>query len=344
LGALIAQRDQRQDVHDIDMICPCDERRKIAGTAVGKYYCSDSRCTYGNPEAGGFICARGIPVLIAFDKVDTVCTREAYTRLETPRAVNSVLVNDSTYMRRIGGPVIDFLRWVLWGSNAVTRSNCDAFIEALGRPAGGNRKILIVGSGSRGHGTERLYEERSIDVTGIDIRPSDTVDFICDAHFLPFADASFDGVWIQAVLEHVESPLRVVAEIHRILKSNGIVYAETPFMQQVHEGGYDFSRFTEIGHRNLLRELETLGTGVVAGPGVALAWSIKYFFVALFRSRLIGTAVALPFQFIFRLADHLIPDCEKSDGASGVWFLGRKNEAKRRETAQEVVSHYAGRF
>jgi SAM-dependent methyltransferase len=334
----------RREVHDIDMICPCGERAKISRTAAGSYYCLGTRCPYGNAPGGGFICAQGIPVLIAFDKVDTVCRREVYTTVEGTRIANSAFVDDSTYMRRFGGRFIDVLRWMLWGSSAVTRGNCDAFIAALGDPAGGNRKVLIVGSGTRGQGTERLYEEKSIELTGIDIRPSHTVDFICDAHFLPFADASFHGVWIQAVLEHVENPSRVAAEIQRILKPNGIVYAETPFMQQVHEGGYDFSRFTEIGHRNLLRDLETLGTGAVAGPGVALAWSIKYFLVALFRSRLIGTAIALPFQFVFRLADHLIPAREKSDGASGVWFLGRKNAAKPRETAREVVSHYAGRF
>ena len=34
---------------------------------------------------------------------------------------------------------------------------------------------------------------------------------------------SFDGVMIQAVLEHVLEPTRVVAEIHRVLKPDGLL-------------------------------------------------------------------------------------------------------------------------
>jgi len=56
---------------------------------------------------------------------------------------------------------------------------------------------------------------------------------------------------VQAGLEHVRDLWQVVAEIHRVLKDDGLVYAETPFMQQVHEGPYDFTRFTESGHRYL---------------------------------------------------------------------------------------------
>jgi len=57
----------------------------------------------------------------------------------------------------------------------------------------------------------------------------------------------FDAVWIQAVLEHVLDPVRVVAEIHRVLRPGGLVYSEIPFMQEVHEGAYDFTRFRLSG-------------------------------------------------------------------------------------------------
>jgi ubiquinone/menaquinone biosynthesis C-methylase UbiE len=67
---------------------------------------------------------------------------------------------------------------------------------------------------------------------------------VADGHQLPIADGSVDGVWIQAVLEHVLDPSIVVQEIHRVLTPGGVVYAETPFMQPVHEGAYDFTRFS----------------------------------------------------------------------------------------------------
>ncbi len=51
-------------------------------------------------------------------------------------------------------------------------------------------------------------------------------------------------------------------EIHRVLKDDGIVYADTPFMQQVHEGAYDFTRFTLSGHRWLFKNFALLDSTV----------------------------------------------------------------------------------
>ena len=48
----------------------------------------------------------------------------------------------------------------------------------------------------------------------------------------PFPDSSFNIVIIQAVLEHVLNPQKVVKEINRVLKNKGIIYSETPFYSQ----------------------------------------------------------------------------------------------------------------
>ncbi len=52
-------------------------------------------------------------------------------------------------------------------------------------------------------------------------------------------------------------PERVVSEIARVLKPAGMVYSEIPFMQQVHEGAYDFTRFTDSGQRWLFRQFKS---------------------------------------------------------------------------------------
>jgi len=83
------------------------------------------------------------------------------------------------------------------------------------------------------------------------------------------ASASVDGVLIQAVLEHVLDPAQVVGEIHRVLRPDGLVYAETPFLQQVHAGPNDFTRFTSSGHRYLFRAFAEIAAGPVAGPGAS---------------------------------------------------------------------------
>ena len=51
-------------------------------------------------------------------------------------------------------------------------------------------------------------------------------------------------------------------EIYRVLKSDGIVYIETPFMQQVHGGKYDFTRFTYLGHRRLFARFQEIESGI----------------------------------------------------------------------------------
>ena len=75
------------------------------------------------------------------------------------------------------------------------------------------------------------------------------------AHYLPFKDETFDGVWIQAVLEHVVSPETVVKEIFRVVKNHGLIHSEIPFMQQIHMGKNDFTRYTASGHRFLFKKI-----------------------------------------------------------------------------------------
>lgn len=77
-----------------------------------------------------------------------------------------------------------------------------------------------------------MVGDSSVDVVTVEVYASSNTDLMADGHSLPFRDTAFDGVWIQAVLEHVLEPQRVVAEIYRVLKPKGIVYAETPFMSR----------------------------------------------------------------------------------------------------------------
>jgi SAM-dependent methyltransferase len=49
---------------------------------------------------------------------------------------------------------------------------------------------------------------------------------------LPFEDASFDGVVLKDLLEHVADPVAVVREVHRVLRPGGKVFASSPDAQR----------------------------------------------------------------------------------------------------------------
>ena len=199
-------------------------------------------------------------------------------------------------------------------------------------------RILVIGGGELGSGSGELYESETIELIGLDIYPSPYVNLVCDAHKIPLQSGIFDGVMIQAVLEHVFDPAQVVSEIRRVLKPGGYVYAETPFLQQVHEGAYDFTRFTESGHRYLFRDFEEVNAGVIAGAGTQLLWSIEYFFRGVFRSWAIGKGFKLLFFWV-RFFDLWIPDSYNRDSASCVYFTGRNKGPLM--THEELIAFYS---
>jgi SAM-dependent methyltransferase len=65
---------------------------------------------------------------------------------------------------------------------------------------------------------------------GLDIVPLEGVDVVHDLNQFPypFPSDTFDGVRIVHVIEHIESILRTMEEVHRIIKPGGVVEIVTP--------------------------------------------------------------------------------------------------------------------
>ena len=146
------------------------------------------------------------------------------------------------------------------------------------------------------------------------------------------------------MLEHVVDPYRCCEEIFRVLKEKGVVYADTPFIQQVHGGRYDFTRFTHIGHRRLFRKFEEIDSGASCGPGMALAWSYKYFLTSFATSRRLRALLSIfaaATSFYLKYFDYyLINKPGAIDSASGFYFIGRKAQTVLPD--KELLQLYKG--
>lgn len=231
-------------------------------------------------------------------------------------------------------------RWVaaLRGNRAGRAHRSGGVDRVLGLLDPGAR-VVVVGGGADQHGLRPLYASPAVEVIGFDIYGSDLVQFIADAHAIPLGASTVDGVIIQAVLEHVLDPPRVVSEIHRVLKPGGIVYAETAFMQQVHEGPYDFTRYTESGHRWLFRNFDAIDSATLNGPFSQLVWTLDYLTRSLLRSQTAGRVVHKVLNPIGWL-DRRVPSKYSTDVAPAVYFLGRRAEVGLKPS--DMVGYYKG--
>jgi SAM-dependent methyltransferase len=294
---------------DAQLLC-CPRCRGVLRLRADAAFCTRPDCLYhmqGFPRV-----ANGQLVLIDFE--DSIFPRKNYA----PAASVSVLKRDV----RTSGPLFWLRELALAVDSKVSPANARIVLEEL-RRLSDRPRLLILGGGALGSGLDVVVGDSSVDVVTVDVYPSSNTDLLADGHALPFRDAGFDGVWIQAVLEHVLEPHRVVGEIHRVLKPKGIVYAETPFMCAVHEGAYDFTRFSASGHRWLFRRFAQIGAGTLGGAATTLVWAIRYFWRAFGIGEKAAIALTLPFFWI-RYLDRFTNERKSADAGYAFWFLGRK--------------------
>ncbi|MFF7277782.1 methyltransferase domain-containing protein [Streptomyces griseorubiginosus] len=306
---------------EIRPLLVCPRCRADLETGPGGLHCSDSACAHHSPAAFPLVDRR--PVLVDFER--SVVPRDSVApfvgRADARQGAD-----------RLPAP----LRHLVKPPNRVAARNLDLLLRALPGPA---HRLLVVGGATVGNGVGAVYRNPDVRVIGFDIVTSPVTQFVADAHRIPLRSASVDAVLVQAVLEHVLDPASVVAEIHRVLKDGGLVYAETPFLQQVHAGAHDFTRYTASGHRYLFRRFEEIASGPVAGPGTQLLWSVDHLVRGLTGNALAGR-VARTGLFWLRGLDRLVAPDFALDGASALFFLGSRRE--REMSPGEIIGYYRG--
>jgi len=312
---------------DVVALLRCPRCKGPLGPAEGgRIRCADTAC------GGDFPIVSDRPVLIAEER--SVFSHADYGPIAEPRPGPP-------------GPIARLREWARHvPSPSVNLSAVRCFEkmrnELLARTA--SPLVVVVGGGVMGKGMHALTTVPGIRLVNVDPSPGSEALVFCDGHDLPFADGCVDGIVVQAVLEHVADPVRCVEEIHRVLGPGGIVYSEIPFMQQVHQYGYDFTRFSLLGHRRLFRRFAEIESGAVAGPGSALAWAWRYFVAGFAPSRAVARVVA----WLARITAMLVEQTDylfgqrpgALDGAACTYFLGTKSDQTVSDRA--LVASYRG--
>ncbi|MGC9269484.1 class I SAM-dependent methyltransferase [Acidiphilium sp.] len=288
-------------------ICGCPRCGAALEPRAVLWLCADPACHY---HVAGFPVTFGQPVLVDFET--SIFERAAYVDCS-----GSVLPRDDS-----GQGLRTRLRRAVLGHNRVA-ATMGATLRRLALEMTAKPRILVIGGGAIGSGLDEIYADPKIEIVGTDVYASPNTRLVADGHALPFRPGVFDAVVIQAVLEHVLEPQKVVAEIHRVLRPEGLVYADTPFMQQVHEAAFDFTRFTRSGHRWLFRCFTEIESGTVGGAGTSLLWSMRYYLRAFGVRNQVATLAVVPFVWL-RLLERFARPAPNADAASGHYFLGRR--------------------
>ena len=190
-------------------------------------------------------------------------------------------------------------------------------------------KVLVLGGAEIGVGMEMILQDDRIQILESDIVIGSRTQVVLDASYIALKSESVDAVVIQAVLEYIPDPAQAVSEIYRVLKPNGLIYSEMPFMQDVHGGRYDFTRLTHLGHLRLFRHFAEIKSGACAGPATALAWSLQHFLLAFVIAPVHRDLVKIFCGFCFfwlKYFDLFLAGTPGGlDGATGTYLLARKS-------------------
>jgi SAM-dependent methyltransferase len=73
------------------------------------------------------------------------------------------------------------------------------------------------------------------------------IDIKADLKTIPLESEYADCVVCTEVLEHIPEPSIVLAELFRLLKKGGVLFATVPFSAREHQVPYDFFRYTRFG-------------------------------------------------------------------------------------------------
>ena len=151
----------------------------------------------------------------------------------------------------------------------VVREPLARWLEAEARDAyarSGRLRVLDVGCGVKPY--YPFFEPYVDSYVGVDIVPNPAAELTGAVEALPVADAGFDVVLCNQVLEHCADPALAVRELRRVTAPGGRVLASTHGVQVYHPSPDDLWRWTHAGLERLFADNGTWeALTVVPGAG-----------------------------------------------------------------------------
>lgn len=178
-----------------------------------------------------------------------------------------------------------------------------------------------------GSGTDNIIMKNNI--INFDIFPHPNTDISGDGHYLPFLSDSFEGVWVCAVLEHLENPFQVASEIYRVLKPGGFVLVGAPFMYHLHGSPHDYFRYTDNGLRSVFKSFKEIECGPTHTlPTGTIIEMLSQYFSLFTNNKIIVFGISQVVKIIlqpFKFIDLFLKRKSKAGILSGGFvFFGRK--------------------
>lgn len=120
------------------------------------------------------------------------------------------------------------------------------FFSTLSRGSG---RVLELGSRNRSGIVRKDLVSDHLEYVGLDILDGENVDVVGDAHELSriFPPESFNAVFATSVFEHLMMPWKVVIELNRVLKQEGLVMLTSHQTWPMHDVPWDYWRFSDQG-------------------------------------------------------------------------------------------------
>jgi len=181
--------------------------------------------------------------------------------------------------------------------------------EAIKRNAFYAYGILIdIGAGNSPY--KKFFEKKVEDYITIDNDDfkGNKPDIFGDVLDLPIKNNSIDTVFSSQVLEHVANPQKMIDEIYRVLKKEGICILSTHMANPLHGEPHDYFRFTKYGLKHLFRNFNKIEK--IEENGGALL-SISQFFIWGINEklpRIINLPIIILLNFIIKKLDKLFYD------------------------------------